>query len=96
MRYLLNKAATHKREWRIVAHTDRPMVEVWDGQQIIPFPHKDPAYAYVVRQYKQGAGQTQSNLTDVLCLDRRTGAILLDRPDVPTLTSQLQVMAEAT
>jgi hypothetical protein len=84
---------------RIFAFSRKDGSPLWQSPAVVRgywIPNEQPddlPTLWMVRQYGQAPrNSTQSNRTDVLCLDRRTGAALLDRPGVSSVTtSQLQV-----
>jgi hypothetical protein len=50
---------------------------------------------WLVRSHRLGQSpQTQSNQTEVVCLDRRTGGLLLDRRNVASPVTMLQVTVD--
>lgn len=87
---------------RIFAFDRRDGSPLWQSPAVVrgfALPVEQPdelPTLWFVRQYKQGQiGQVQNNRLHVLCLDRRTGGVLLDKGEVPTQLSSLEVTADA-
>lgn len=55
MRYLKDKVAFGKREWRIVAQTNAPETFVVDGETAYEFAGEREAYQFVIAQYRKVA-----------------------------------------
>jgi hypothetical protein len=66
------------------------------GYGIVAEQPDDLPTLWLVRPFKQGqSSPSQNGKTDVLCLDRRTGAVLLKKEDVASPAVQLQVLADS-
>jgi outer membrane protein assembly factor BamB len=87
---------------RIFAFDRRDGTPLWEspatvrGYAMLIEQPDDLPTLWFVRQFRQAqTGQAPQNRTDVLCLDRRTGTVLLDRQNAANMANQIQVTVDA-